>query len=160
MPYGQKKVFLTKLTDISSSDKEGIGTVRIEGDNEYVYCKGIGNTVLGSLVTIDEDYVTASLTRALGAIPRRLGLALAAVIASKWGWYQRKGVGSVYATASCAADVQLYTDTGLDSSGGGVDDTSTSEHAIHALLLTAACGSAAAATACIMDYPWTAPTFD
>lgn len=156
---GIKKVFQTKLTDIALSDKEGVGTVRHEGDDEYIWLKGVVETIVGSVVIILSGYTTVILTTALGAAPARLAVALSLCVADRWGWYQIRGVGAVYCTASCAKDVQLYTDTALDTTGG-VDDTSTSEHAIHGMLLNDTCGGAAAVTACRMVHPWTAPTFD
>jgi len=161
MAKGQKKVFLTKLTDVSSTDKEGVGTIRREGNDEYIYLKGVGSTVAGSVVTISTDgtYTTALITTALAAVPRKLAVAMAAIVASKWGWYQVKGYSTgIYGAASCAANTQLYSDTGTT---GGVDDTSTSEHAIHGMVLGAAVPASSPATAVgMLDYPWTAPTFD
>ena len=154
---GIKRVFQTKLEDVCSSDLEGVGTSRFEGNDEYVFLQGVASTVVGSAVVVEYDYTTTLLTRDEGQYPRKIAVAMGITVASKFGWYQVKGIGSVWAAASCAAERQLYTDT---STTGGVDGTSASEHAIHGLILTAACGASAAATACQMDYPWTAPTFD
>ena len=158
---GMKRIFLTKLTDVSSSDKEGVGTIRREGDAEYIYCKGVASTVEGSVVVISSDgnYTTALLITAGGAKPVRLGVAKAAIVANKYGWYQIKGYcGAIYAAASCAAGAALYTDT---STNGGVDDTSTSEHAIHGMVLATSVGAGAAATTDgMLDHPWTAPQLD
>lgn len=163
MASGRKRIFLTKLTDVASSDKEGVGTRRVEGDKEYIWCKGVANVTDGAVVTISADgnYTTALLTRALGAVPRKLGVAKAAIVASKYGWFQVKGYcDAILANAACAANAQLYTDTDQDSTGG-VDDTSTSEHAIHGMVLGAAVPSSSPATAVgYLDNPWTAPTFD
>lgn len=163
MTEGRKKIFQGKLADIHSSDLEGVGTTRIEGDAEYVYCKGVASVTAGCVVTISADgnFTTALLTRALGAVPRKLGVAQAAIVASKYGWFQIKGYcGAILANAACGANVQLYTDTDQDSTGG-VDATSTSEHAIHGMVLGAAVPSSSPATAVgYLDYPWTAPTFD
>ena len=158
---GMKRIFLTKLTDVSSSDKEGVGTVRREGNCEYLYCKGVASTITGSVVRVSNDgnYTTALLTTTLGQYPCKLAVAMAAIIADKYGWYQVKGYcAAIYAAASCAKERQIYTDTGTT---GGVDDTSTSEHAIHGMLLNTAVGAGGAATTDgYLDYPWTAPTFD
>jgi len=47
---GIKKVFVTKLTDVLSTDKEGVGSVRIEGGNTYKWChiKHVTATVAGA----------------------------------------------------------------------------------------------------------------
>ena len=157
---GMKRIFLTKLTDVSSTDKEGVGTIRREGDCEYIYCKGVANTEQGRVVTISSDgnYTTALLTTALGAVPRRLGVAMAAIGANQYGWYQIRGYCSaIYAAASCAANTALYTDT---STAGGVDDDATSEHAIHGMVLATAVGGSAATTDGMLDHPWTVPQLD
>lgn len=122
MPYGRKKIFLTKLTDICSSDKEGVGTIRKEGDNEYIFAKGVASTVAGSAVVIDESYATALLTSTNGAKPNKVGFAKAAIVASKYGWYQLRGVSvPMSLAASCAKDVALYT----TATGGVLDDASS-----------------------------------
>jgi hypothetical protein len=159
MPSGRKKVFQTKLTDIVTSDLEGIGTIRQEGDKEYIWCGGVASTVAGDVVVIDSDgtYDIQLITTTLGAVPRKVGVAIGALVASRWGWVQVKGYcAAIKGAASCAADVQLYTDT---STAAGVDDTAASEHPIHGMVLATALTSAGT-TDGYLDYPWTAPTFD
>lgn len=39
MPLGQKRVFLTQLDSVSTTDKEGVGTLRREGNKTYKYVK-------------------------------------------------------------------------------------------------------------------------
>lgn len=139
MPSGAKKIFQGKLTDIHSSDKEGVGTVRLEGDNEYIYCKGVASTVRGSAVVIDEDYATALLTSTNGAKPNRVGFACAALVASKYGWYQVRGVNvPMSLAASCAKDVALYT-----TATGGVLDDASSTVIVHGVVADTAVTTAA-----------------
>jgi hypothetical protein len=161
MPSGRKKVFLTKLTDVLSSDVEGVGTHRREGEDEYVFCSGVGSTIVGSVVVLNSagTYATELITRTLGAKPRRLAVAMAAIEVSKFGWYQIAGYSAaIYAVQSCVHNAQLYTDT---SNAGGVDDTSTSEHAIHGMVLGATVPATSPATAVgMLSHPWSAPTFD
>lgn len=159
MGYGIKKVFLTPLDTVDDSDKEGVGTVRFEGDNEYVYAKGVASTAAGRVVVLHEDYTTALITTALGAVPRRVAVAMAAIIANKYGWYQVKGQSTgIYCAASCAANVPLYTDVSTD---GGLDDTAGSEHAVSNIWLTAAVGGGGAANATgYLNHPHTLPQLD
>ena len=120
MTQGRKKIFQTGLTDVATSDKEGVGTLRYEGPNEYIWCKGIINTVRGSAVQPDEDYATALLTTTTGVATTPVAFALAATVASRWGWYQVRGNDvPMSLAASCAKDVALYT-TGT---AGVLDDT-------------------------------------
>jgi len=151
MPYGRKMIFQTKLTDVASSDKEGVGTIRKEGDNEYIWCKGVASTVAGSAVGIDESHATALLTTTTGAAPRRVGFAKAAIVASKWGWYQIRGTSvPMSLAASCAKDVALYT----TSTGGVLDDTSSSSHKVLTAVADTAVTSAAVSAGHIC-YPHT-----
>lgn len=155
---GERTTFITPLDVVADSDLEGVGTVRREGDNEYIWCKGVASTAVGSVVVLDEDYATALITTALGAVPRRVAIAMAAIVANKWGWYQIRGIGSVLGVASCAADVALYTDT---SNAGHVDDTAVSEHPISNITLNDAVGGGGnALAACKLSYPWTLPQLD
>jgi hypothetical protein len=127
MPSGRKKVFQTKLTDIASSDLEGVGTLRREGNNEYIWCAGVASTVRGSAVCYDEDYQAALLNTTLGAVPRLVAFAVAVAEASKWGWFQVRGDNvPMSLAASCAEDVALYT-TGT---AGVLDDESSSVHKV------------------------------
>lgn len=141
MPKGRKKVFLTKLTDVSSSDKDGVGTIRKEGDDEYIFAKGVASTVAGSCVTIDESYATALLTKSVAAsYIGRIGFAKAALVASKYGWYQIRGTSvPVSLAASCAKDVALYS----TSTAGVLDDASSSQTKVLGIRADTAVTSAA-----------------
>lgn len=140
MPSGRKMIFETKLTDVSSSDKEGVGTIRKEGDDEYIFCKGVASTAEGSAVVIDESYATALLTTSLGAVPNRIGFAKAALVASKYGWYQIRGTSvPMKLAASCAKDVALYT----SGTAGVLDDDSSSQNKVLGVVNDTAVTSAA-----------------
>ena len=127
---GEKKVFQTKLTDVASSDKEGVGTVRKEGDDEYIWLKGVASTVAYAAVCYDEDYATALLTETLAAKGKRVAFAQAAIVADKYGWYQIRGVGKVRCLASCAKESVLYA----TSTAGCLDDAGTTK--IHGVIST------------------------
>jgi hypothetical protein len=57
---GMKQVFITKLTDVSLTDKEGIGTIRQEGGcwYKYVMIKNHTATVAGAAGTLVGYYAT------------------------------------------------------------------------------------------------------
>ena len=159
--YGMKRCFQTAIGAVYTTNKEGLGCIRREADREYIWLQGIASTIAGSVVVYDVDgtYNTQLITTALGAVPRYIAVATAAIVASSYGWYQIRGYCSaIYAAASCAADVALYTDA---STNGGVDDTSSSEHAITGMILATAVGSGAAATTDgYLLYPQTVPNLD
>jgi len=110
MAEGMKRVFKTKLTDVSTTDKEGVGTVRREGDNKYLYCKGMAGTAQYDIVVINGDYTT-SVPAATATKTYRVGVAQAAIVADRYGWYQIMGHGVIAGAADLAADAPLYLNT-------------------------------------------------
>jgi len=155
MPSGMKRIFQGKLTDIHSADKEGVGSHRIEGDNEYIYLKGLASTVAGTLVSYNKSYATALLLKGATKFFPFVAVAKAAIVASKYGWYQIAGVGSVMAAPSSSANVRCYTSK---SNSGILSTTSSTNTPIDGIMLTAGnSGSSAAATACVMRYPAVVP---
>lgn len=60
------------------------------GAGEFIYLQGIGSTVIGSIVNYDAAFVTALHTSALN-LPKPLAVAMAATVASQFGWYQISG---------------------------------------------------------------------
>lgn len=61
------------------------------GQGEFIYLKGVANTVAGSIVNYDDSFQTALDTTALDT-PRPLAVAMAATVASTYGWYQISGI--------------------------------------------------------------------
>lgn len=102
---GTKLVFVTRLTDIDSTDKEGVGSIRVEGNRVYKYCQ-IKNTTAtvagaaGSLVGYfagtgyANSRVVVDLTDA-DTIPVCAGALLATVTGTAgtayYGWVQVQG---------------------------------------------------------------------
>jgi len=103
MPSGMKKVFVTALTDTALTDKEGVGTIRFEGNKIYkyvLYDDGTANLdiVAGdflnylaatgyALATVVADTADADATTPFGA-----GVAMATVTATAtYMWIQIKG---------------------------------------------------------------------
>lgn len=86
------------------------------GYAEFIYLKGVVNTVVGSVALIKGDYTTSlAAARDKGA----LALATAAIVANNYGWYQIKGVGvaAVAANQAVVADAPMYL-----AGGGALDD--------------------------------------
>ena len=97
---GFKTTYITKLTDVDTTDKEGVGTLRWEGGKCYKYVKfvdasdtavvgdGLGyvadaypeNTVCADITDMDAQCIPA-------------GVAVAAITATNsWAWIQIKGL--------------------------------------------------------------------
>lgn len=93
-----------------------VGTVAYDADgNRYKYLKGVASTVAGSWVTYDEAGATIlAVANAQGGV----GIAQAAIVANKYGWYGIEGSFSGLCLASFADNGKVY----LTSTDGSVDD--------------------------------------
>lgn len=102
------------LTAVHDSAKVTLGTRYEENGKVYIYLKGAASVVAKDVVTYDENYaVTRLVANAVGPV----AVALAAVVANKYGWFQIYGNASVNSD-TVAADKALY----IDASTGRVDD--------------------------------------
>jgi hypothetical protein len=75
------------------------------GPAEFVYAEGCASTVRGSVVTINDNYLTALVVAdAHGGV----GVALAANVASNYGWYQILGRGVASSETTIVDGTQAY----------------------------------------------------
>ena len=119
--------YLTGYTQILAGDtsvvdtalKHPLGTRAFDTDgNEYIYLQGVASTVAGSWASFDEERVT---TLTVANANGRIGVAMAAIVASRYGWYQIYGKNTIALAISgggAAADAPLF----LTSTAGQVDD--------------------------------------
>lgn len=86
------------------------------GIGEFIYLKGVANTVVGSWVTFNQDDGTTALLAANAIGP--VAIAMSANVANQYGWYQiyGKAVGKVL--AAFADDGNVYA----TATAGSVDD--------------------------------------
>ena len=112
MPSGVKKIFITKLTDVSSKDLEGLGTLRWEGNKCYKWVTysheaaavdGVAGEVAAYL-PIDgykNNDVTSAITAAsdIGA-----GVLQAIMADNEFGWIQIKGPATLTIALTDATD--------------------------------------------------------
>lgn len=93
------------------------------GDGEFIYLKGVINTVVGLVVTYNAtDYTTTvSPNTASNAAP--VAVAMSACVASQFGWYQISGNATVKKTAvQCLPGTKVYQ----SGTGGRIMPTSAS----------------------------------
>lgn len=104
------------LTQVDSSAEYTVGTrTQDNAGNEYIYCLGVASTAEHSWVSFDEAYVTTLLAaNAQG----RVGIAMAAILADKYGWYQIYGSGTGKVLASFADNGKVF----CTATPGSVDD--------------------------------------
>lgn len=84
------------------------------GGGEFIYLKGVVNTIVGSGVTYDDSFQTALASIALNT-PRPVAIAMSANGATGYGWYQISGVATVAKanTTSFAKAAALGITSGL-----------------------------------------------
>ncbi len=97
---------VVKCRDLSSNDR---------GEAEFMYAKGVASVVAGDMCVISPkgDAAVRTVTRSIG----QLGVAMAAIVASNWGWFQISGCGIVTA-GTVSDDTTPY----LTATGGSLDD--------------------------------------
>lgn len=101
---------------IHDSALNELGTRAFDMDgNEYIYLKGVASTAQYDWVTFDEAHLT---TRAVANAKGRVGIAQAAIVANKYGWYLIYGTGLGAVLASFADNGIPY----LTATAGSVDD--------------------------------------
>lgn len=107
------------ITDTSSTKQHALGTIikakhATYGVGEFIYLRGIGSTVVGSIVNYDDTFLTALDTSATAGPSRPLAVAMSANVANYYGWYQIGGM----ATAVKANTVSFADGAGLGAAAG------------------------------------------
>ena len=101
------------LTDIDTALRNPLGTqVFDESGNEYIYLQGVASTAAGDWVVFYGDYTTVRAKTT--PLPGRIAVAMAATVASTYGWYQIGGVVAVANITSSATDTYGLFATGTD----------------------------------------------
>lgn len=86
------------------------------GAGEFIYLKGVASTALGSWVTynMDDGSTTLLAANAIGPV----AVAMAATVASTWGWYQISGKAVGAVLTGFADNANVYA----TATAGSVDD--------------------------------------
>lgn len=112
------------------------------GEAEFMYLKGVANTVVGDIVIYDLFAKTTTRCPATGGIGP-IAVAMSANVASQYGWYQISGAAVIRANAAISAGAVLYM-----AATGAVDDAVVAgEDLKSAISLTAAGASLSSRTA-------------
>lgn len=75
------------------------------GEGEFIYLKGVANTIVGHIVNYDDGFQTALNTSDVAGPSRALAVAMSANVASQYGWYQISGLAlCAKATSTSFAD--------------------------------------------------------
>jgi hypothetical protein len=119
---------------IDDTKQNALGTIAIDKDNnEYIYLQGVSGVAAGYAVSYDEAYL-ASLIAIDGSNKGAVAVAMAAVVANKFGWFLRGGTGNIYADTDVADNALVYS----ADTAGQVNDDSGSEVQIKGAVFRAA----------------------
>ena len=121
------------IADNSTSQKHDLGycvqandiATTAYGVGEFMYAKGLAATVVGSVVIIDADDFTTKL--AVANDVGRIATAMAATVASEFGWYQCRGKAVAKSLASNADNAAQY----LTATAGSIDDAVVAGDRLH-----------------------------
>lgn len=134
------------IADTSTTQQHPLGTIvhavdDTYGAGEFIYATGVADTVVGSWVTISMDGGTTALLAANAKGP--VGLAMAANVASQYGWYQISGKGVGKVLASFADNGDAYA----TATAGSVDDAVVAGDRVHNATGASAIGTPSAGLA-------------
>jgi hypothetical protein len=115
---------MSQFDQVHATKKQRLGTRKRDvAGNEYIYLTGVASTAVGTWVTFDEAHIT---TRAAANAKGRVAIAMAATVASTYGWYQIYGSAQGLALTAFADNGNVY----LTSTAGSVDDTDVAGDAV------------------------------
>lgn len=118
---GPTQAFAVDTDAIDTVAKHRLGTKAygITADEVFIYLKGVASTVQYSAVTYDEEYATTlAIADAVGPV----AVAMAAIVADSYGWYQIYGKGYVRSADDVADNAPLF----LTGEAGELDDAAVS----------------------------------
>ena len=137
------------LTDVSTTQKVQLGATYEYLGNVYIYLQGVASVAVGSWVTYNSAFATALLTTTEAAKLKPMAVAMAAIVANDYGWFQIFGEASVLALANGTAETALYT----SATAGSSDIVSTSQTKINRAIYRAAVGASNGKVAAYIAYP-------
>lgn len=122
----QARIGAQPIANTDTTQRHPLGTIvkgvdPTYGEGEFIYLLGVASTVVGSPVTYDPSTYQTALAAVGTNLPRPIAFAMAANVASQYGWYQISGVAVASKSASICcvvgAAVAVKT-TGLISKTG------------------------------------------
>ena len=138
------------LTQIDASALRSVGDRwQDENGNVYIYLKGVANVALGWVVVYNPTTTSVSqTTEIVGGAKGMVAVALAAVVAGKFGWFQIAGLNTVVkCDTSAAADLPAF----IGGTTGGVDHTVVTGDMVIGMFITVADSSNVCGV--FMNYP-------
>lgn len=137
-------------SSIHASKLNPLGTLAYDKDgNEFIYLQGCASVAAGSWVAYDDARLCALLDNDVATtIVAPIAVAMAAVVANKFGWFARVHSGTSAVAATVADNAKVFA----TATAGTCDDTGTGGQQILGAVWRSA-DSGGAATVQI-DRPW------
>lgn len=149
--HGPTLAFGGNTDAVDSSPTNPVGTRAFDADgNEYIYGKGVASCEAGSWVSFDE---ALQATLLVADAKGRVGVAMAAIVAGTYGWFQIYGKNTIAKAAANFADNGLIYAT---ATPGVIDDA-----VVAGDLVVGAMGRSAVASGVItaeLNYPFITDT--
>lgn len=121
------------LTDVDTVQRNPLGAVRWDdSNNSYVYLAGVASGVAGDWVSYNTSTYVA--VRLVADAVGKVAVAMAAILAANWGWYQIYGFNTISRSDTVAAAGGLF----IDNSAGRVDDSSVAGDMVYGAVSTGA----------------------
>lgn len=121
------------------------------GAGEFIYLKGIGSTVVGTLVDYDQYLGTTALAPATAGIGP-VAVAMSINVASQYGWYQVEGSAVVKAPNAMTVGAEVFM---LAATAGSVDDAAVNgEQILNAKVSTTTATPSAGLAVIQIAYPF------
>lgn len=131
MAWNATDVIGVNFTTVDTTPQFPLG-LKVSGRNnsngyigEFVYMKGVANTAAGNWALLNYD--DGSTTRLIDGAIGPAGIAMAATVASTYGWYQVRGKGAGLLKASVADNAGLYAQAASSAGYAGLTGSGLSE---------------------------------
>lgn len=146
------------LTDIDTVQRNPLGyRVFDDNGNEYIYCAGVASVTAGAWCFYNSATAQAGFTVALPtantAASGLLCVALAAVVASNWGWFQIYGLtpATTQIATDASADGKTLSNGASGANGRFVTGPTTTKNVFNAVCVGASASNAGTA---FISYPF------
>lgn len=96
---GAQPIAATQTTQAHPLGKTCKGLDPTYGEGEFIYLLGVASTVVGSLVSYNASTYQTTLVPNTANLNTPLAVAMAANVASQYGWYQITGLAVIKKTA-------------------------------------------------------------
>lgn len=137
------------LTDVDAAARNIVGTRTFDdAGNEFVYLQGIASTAIGSVVTYGLNAVPYQTALSIAGARGTVAVAMAAVLATQFGWYQIYGYGSALFNGSAVTAALCFS-----ASTGKTDDAVVTGDRIEHMYVAATVASAVLGSV-FMAYPF------